>query len=98
VKVVAVGGKAFVTGFVLSGVSGEYVSNAPAALERIESLSKDPNVGLIMVSDEVAKPIADQLTQLRAKRAIPLIYEVPGPGSKKEKVEYRAMLRAILGV
>jgi len=97
-KVVAVGGKAFVTGFVLSGVSGEYVSNAPAALEKIEDLSKDPTVGLIMVSDEVSKPIADQLTQLRAKRAIPLIYEVPGPGSKKEKVEYRAMLRAILGV
>jgi V/A-type H+-transporting ATPase subunit F len=97
-KVVAVGGKAFVTGFVLSGVSGEYVPSAPAALEKIESLAKDPTVGLIMVSDEVAKPIADQLTQLRTKRAIPLIYEVPGPGSKKEKVEYRAMLRAILGV
>jgi V/A-type H+-transporting ATPase subunit F len=97
-KVVAVGGKAFVTGFVLSGVSGRYVSGAPAALEMIETLAKDPTVGLIMVSDEVAKPIADQLTQLKAKKAIPLIYEVPGPGSKKEKVEYRAMLRAILGV
>lgn len=97
-KVVAVGGKAFVTGFVLSGVSGEYVSNSPAALEKIEVLSKDPQVGLIMVSDEVAKPIAEQLTQLKTKRAIPLIYEVPGPGSKKGKVEYRAMLRAILGV
>ena len=97
-KVVAVGGKAFVTGFVLSGVSGEYVSGASSALEKIENLSKDPTVGLIMVSDEVAKPIEDQLTQLRAKRAVPLIYEVPGPGSKKEKVEYRAMLRAILGV
>jgi len=97
-KVVAVGGKAFVTGFVLSGVSGEYAANPTAALERIEALSKDPNVGLIMVSDEVAKPISDQLTTLRSKRAIPLIYEVPGPGSKKEKVEYRAMLRAILGV
>jgi V/A-type H+/Na+-transporting ATPase subunit F len=98
VKVVAVGGKAFVTGFVLSGVSGEYVSNPKAALEKVESLSKDPTVGLIMVSDEVAKPIADQLTSLKSKKAIPLIYEVPGPGSKKEKVEYRAMLRAILGV
>jgi len=97
-KVVAVGGKAFVTGFVLSGVSGEYVSGATAALEKVESLSEDPTVGLIMVSDEVAKPIADQLTRLRAKKAVPLIYEVPGPGSKKEKVEYRAMLRAILGV
>jgi V/A-type H+-transporting ATPase subunit F len=97
-KVVAVGGKAFVTGFVLSGVSGEYVPSPPAALERIEILSRDPEVGLIMVSDEVAKPIAEQLTKLKAKRAIPLIYEVPGPGSKKEKVEYRTMLRAILGV
>jgi V/A-type H+/Na+-transporting ATPase subunit F len=97
-KVVAVGGKAFVTGFVLSGVSGEYVSNSSAALEKIETLSKDQSVGLIMVSDEVSKPIAGQLTALRSKKAIPLIYEVPGPGSKKEKVEYRAMLRAILGV
>ena len=97
-KVMAVGGKAFVTGFVLSGVSGEYVSTPAAALEKITSLSKDPTVGLIMVSDEVSKPISDQLTALRAKKAIPLIYEVPGPGSKKEKVEYRAMLRAILGV
>lgn len=97
-KVVAVGGKAFVTGFVLSGVTGEYVSTPAAALDKIDALSKDPEVGLVMVSDEVAKPIQNQLTVLRAKKAIPLIYEVPGPGSKKEKVEYRAMLRAILGV
>jgi V/A-type H+-transporting ATPase subunit F len=97
-KVVAVGGKAFVTGFVLSGVSGAYVSSPSAALDRIQDLSKDPTVGLIMVSDDVAKPISDQLTSLRSKKAIPLIYEVPGPGSTKPKVEYRAMLRAILGV
>ncbi len=97
-KVVAVGGKAFVTGFVLSGVSGEYVSTPTAALAKVEALSKDRDVGLIMISDEVAKPITGQLTAIRAKKAIPLIYEVPGPGSKKEKVEYRAMLRAILGV
>lgn len=97
-KVVAVGGKAFVTGFVLSGVTGEYASTGTAALEKIQKLVRDPTVGLIMVSDDVAKPIAGDLTLLRSKKAIPLIYEVPGPGSKKEKVEYRAMLRAILGV
>jgi V/A-type H+-transporting ATPase subunit F len=97
-KVVAVGGKAFVTGFVLSGANGEYVATPAAALRKIEALSKDPTIGLIMVSDEVAKPISEELTSLKTKKAIPLIYEVPGPGSKKEKVEYRAMLRAILGV
>ena len=97
-KVVAVGGKAFVTGFVLSGANGEYVSTPKAALEKVQALSKDPTVGLIMISDDVAKPIMGELTALRSKQAVPLIYEVPGPGSKKEKVEYRAMLRAILGV
>jgi V/A-type H+/Na+-transporting ATPase subunit F len=98
VKVIAVGGKAFVTGFVLSGVTGEYVSSSSAALNKINELIKDPQVGLIMISDEVANPIRDELTDIRSKKPIPLIYEVPGPGSKKEKVEYRAMLRAILGV
>ena len=97
-KVVAVGGKAFVTGFILSGVNGEYVSTPAVALEKIQALAKDSTVGLVMVSDEVAKPISDELTALRSRKAIPLIYEVPGPGSRKEKVEYRAMLRAILGV
>ena len=97
-KVVAVGGKAFVTGFVLSGVSGEYVTSSDEALKKIEKLVLDPKVGLIMVSDEVSKPIDEALTAIKSKKAIPLIYEVPGPGSKKQKVEYRAMLRAILGV
>ena len=97
-KVVAVGGKAFVTGFVLAGVKGEYVDGPEAALDRIRTLTRDPDVGLIMVSDEVAKPISGELMAVKAKKAVPLIYEVPGPGSKPEKVEYRAMLRAILGV
>lgn len=97
-KVVAVGGKAFVTGFVLSGVEGEYVDRSEAALVRIQELVENPEVGLIMVSDEVAKPIRGELMAVKAKRAVPLIYEVPGPGSKPEKIEYRAMLRAILGV
>jgi len=98
VKVVAIGGKAFVTGFVLAGVSGEYVSSGREALSKVDALVRDSKVGLIMISDDVAKPIRDELTAIRAKKAVPLIYEVPGPGSKQEKVEYRAMLRSILGV
>jgi len=97
-KVVAVGGRAFVTGFVLSGISGEYASSPSEALKKVRDLSNAKEVGLIIVSDEVAKPIRDELTALKSKKAVPLIYEVPGPGSKQEKVEYRAMLRAILGV
>jgi V/A-type H+-transporting ATPase subunit F len=97
-KIFAVGGKAFVTGFILAGVNGEYVSTPEEALKKIELLSEDPDVGLIIVSDDVAKPIRERLSVLKTKKPIPLIYEVPGPGSKPERVEYRAMLRQILGV
>lgn len=92
------GGKAFVTGFALSGAIGEYVDSSSAALEKIQKLIKDPNVGLIVISDEIARPIKDEILAIKTKMAIPLIYEVPGPGSRLEKVEYRAMLRTMLGV
>lgn len=97
-KIFAVGGKAFVTGFVLAGLYGEYVSSPEEAIEKIEKLSENPDVGLIIVSSEISKPIRERLSALRAKKAVPLIYEVPGPGSLPEKIEYRAMLRQILGV
>ncbi len=97
-KVVVLGEKAFVTGFVLSGVQGEYVSSSQEALAKVQKLLKEPDVGLIMISNEIAKPIQDELTQIRSKKPIPLIYGVPGPGGKQEKVEYRAMLKQILGV
>jgi len=97
-KVVAVGGRAFVTGFILSGVSGRYVSNPEEALNQVRRLLKEPGVGLIMISNDVSGPIRTELTSIRSERAVPLIYEVPGPGGKREKVEYRTMLRQILGV
>jgi V/A-type H+-transporting ATPase subunit F len=55
-------------------------------------------VGLVLLSDDIGKEIRYQLTSIRAKRPIPLIYELPSPGSKKEKVDYRTLLKQILGV
>ncbi|MGI0036163.1 MAG: V-type ATP synthase subunit F [Nitrososphaera sp.] len=55
-------------------------------------------MGLVLLSEDIGKEIRYQLTNLRAKRPIPLIFELPSPGSKKEKVDYRALLKQILGV
>lgn len=98
VKVVAVGSKAFVTGFALAGVQREYVQSSHEALEKVKALLGVPDVGLIMLSDDVAKDVRPEIASIRAKHAVPLIYEVPAPGSKKATVEYRTMLRQILGV
>ena len=97
-RVVAIGSRGFVTGFELAGMDGVKVDDSGQALAQIQTFMTKGDVALILVSDDLARPIHDQLTEIRTKKPMPLIYEIPAPGSKKEKVEYRDMLKSILGV
>lgn len=94
----AVGSRIFVTSFQLAGVEGIKVESAIEALERINSLDNVSDVGLVLISEDIGKDIRTQLTNIRANRPIPLIFELPAPGSTKQNVDYRALLKQILGV
>lgn len=96
-QIVAIGSRVFVTSFQLAGVKGVKVDSSQEALTEINRMG-ERDIGLVLLSDDIGKEIRSQLTTLRAKRPIPLIFELPSPGSKKEKVDYRAMLKQILGV
>jgi V/A-type H+-transporting ATPase subunit F len=97
-RVVAIGSRGFVTGFELAGMDGVRVENSEQALDEIQKKMNQNDVALILVSDDLAKPIHEKLTEIRTKRSMPLVYEIPAPGSKREQVEYRDMLKSILGV
>jgi V/A-type H+/Na+-transporting ATPase subunit F len=97
-NIVAIGSRVFVTSFQLAGVKGIKVDTSSQALSEINKMDENSGVGLVLLSDDIGKEIRNQLTSLRAKRPIPLIFELPSPGSKKEKVDYRALLKQILGV
>ncbi len=97
-RIVAIGSRVFVTSFQLAGVDGVKVDTSSQALTEINTMDENSGVGLVLLSDDLGKEIRYQLTSLRAKRPIPLIFELPSPGSKKEKVDYRALLKQILGV
>ena len=94
----AVGSRIFVTSFQLAGVEGIKVESPSEALEHINSLDNVRDVGLVLISEDIGKDIRTQLTNIRANRPIPLIFELPAPGSTKENVDYRALLKQILGV
>ena len=94
----AVGSRIFVTSFQLAGVEGIKVESATEALEHINSLDNVSDVGLVLISEDIGKDIRTQLTNIRASRPIPLIFELPAPGSTKQNVDYRALLKQILGV
>jgi len=96
VKIITIGNKIFVTVFQLAGIQGKMVENSKQALSEINKVINE-KVGLILMSDDVAKPIDDQLTKLRAKKSI-LVFSLPHSNSQKENVDYRVMLKKILGV
>lgn len=97
-RVVAIGSRVFVTSFQLAGVQGIKVVSPTQALSEINKIGGISDVGLILLSDDIGRQIRNNLTEIRANKPIPLIFELPSPGSTKEKVDYRSLLKQILGV
>ena len=96
-KVFTVGNKSFVTSFQLAGVPGIISDSPQKALDEIRKLTEDSDVGLILVSDDISTSIDDELTALRAEKST-LVFSLPAIGSEKTEVNYRVMLKKILGV
>lgn len=96
-KIVTVGSKVFVTSSQLAGIQGIIAETPDKALDEIKKLTDDSDVGLILVSDDISDPINDELTALRTKKST-LVFSLPAPGSEKVEVDYRVMLKKILGV
>ncbi len=96
-RIVTVGSRVFVTSSQLAGIEGIIVENPEKALEEIKKLTDDTDVGLVLVSEDISNPINDQLTALRTKKDT-LVFSLPAPGGEKVEVDYRAMLKKILGV
>jgi V/A-type H+-transporting ATPase subunit F len=97
VKIFTVGNKSFVTSFQLAGIPGIISQSPEFALGEIKKLTDDSDVGLVLVSDDITAVINDELTTLRAEKST-LVFALPASGSKKTEVDYRAMLKKILGV
>jgi len=96
-KIVTVGSRVFVTSSQLAGIQGIIAETPDKALDEIKKLTDDSDVGLVLVSDDISEPINDQLTALRAEKST-LVFSLPAPGSEKAEVDYRVMLKKILGV
>ena len=56
------------------------------ALTEIKKLTDDPDVGLVLVSDDITEAINDELTALRAEKST-LVFALPATGSKKTEVD-----------
>ena len=86
------GSKSFVTSFQLAGIPGVISQTPKMALDEIKKLTDDSDVGLVLVSDDIAESISDELTSLRTEKST-LVFALPATGSKKTEIDYRLMLK-----
>ncbi len=97
-RVIAVGSRNFIMGFRLAGVGGVEAANAKEVLLTVNRLIDDPNVGLIVLPEELVSEIRNEINEIRSKRSMPLIYVLPSPSTGLKIMDYRALLRQVLGV
>ena len=78
-KVLVIGHSEAVLGFSLAGVNGRVVSTADEANRALDETLASKEVGIVLVTRDVAKLISNRVEDLKLHSTIPLVVEIPGP-------------------
>src|SRR4051794_26666718 len=87
-----------VLGFSLVGVEGTAVASPAEALVQLEELRGRGDVGLILVTSDLARQRHRQLEAFGAAGTLPIVLEVAAPGEVVERPSARELLRRAAGV
>ncbi len=78
-KVLVVGHRDAVLGFSLAGVHGVAVSTAEEANQALDSALAARDVGIILVTQDIARLIQARVEDLKLHSTVPLVVEIPSP-------------------
>lgn len=77
-KVVVIAGKRQTLGFLLAGVHERFVAVHPdEAAGLLDACLARDDIGVILVSEEVAKTVADRIQEVRRSQMVPIITIIP---------------------
>ncbi len=79
-RILVIGNQAAVWGFALTGVAGEVVTTAVELRGALEGALQRQDVGIVLVTEDVARLDREWLDALQVRTELPLILEIPAPG------------------
>lgn len=86
-------------GMRLAGVKGCIVENKKEAANTIDSLLKDKEIGIIILTEKIADLIRDKVNFLKQKVPYPLVVEIPDRhGSVKDSDYMAGYIRDSIGI
>lgn len=96
-KVLVVGHPEAVLGFSLAGVDGRPVQTAEQANHALDEALAAKDVGIVLVTQDVARMVQARMDDLKLHSTVPLIVEIPSPEgvSPDEPSLSEIVLRAI---
>jgi V/A-type H+-transporting ATPase subunit F len=96
-KVLVIGHPEAVLGFSLAGVSGRVATNAAEVNQALDEVQASRDVGIVLVTQDVAQLIPARMEHLKLRSTIPLVVEIPAQGGVPEGQESlgEIVLRAI---
>ena len=78
-KILVIGHPEAVLGFSLAGVLGRPVATAEETNEALDEALGAKDIGIILVTKDVASLIQSRMDQLKLHSTVPLIVEIPSP-------------------
>ncbi|HET9911615.1 MAG TPA: V-type ATP synthase subunit F [Anaerolineales bacterium] len=83
-KVLVIGHREAVLGFSLAGVNGQAVSTAEEADKALNEALASKDVGIILVTQDIAQLLQERVEDLKLHSTIPLVVEIPSPAGVPE--------------
>ncbi|MCS7232902.1 MAG: V-type ATP synthase subunit F [Synergistetes bacterium] len=84
-KIFVLGNKEAVTGFQLAGISGETPEDKESAIKAFHNVFSSGKYALLIITEEIASMIREEIEEVKSKELYPIIVEIPGKGGWKEK-------------
>ncbi len=98
-KIMVIGRPEAVLGFSLAGVSGRVATNAAEANEALDAVLAQRDLGIILVTEDIAAMIQARMDQLKMHSTVPLVVEIPAPGGPPPgKESLSEMVKRAIGV
>jgi V/A-type H+-transporting ATPase subunit F len=83
-KVLVIGHPEAVLGFSLAGVGGRVAATAEEVNQALDEAQASKDVGIVLVTQDVAGLIPARMERLKLRSTIPLVVEIPSSGGVPE--------------
>ena len=98
-KVLVIGHPEAVLGFSLAGVEGRPVLEAAEAERALDEALAARDVGIVLVTQDVARMVQARMDDLKLHSTVPLIVEIPSPeGVRPDEPSLGEMVLRAIGI